>query len=569
MKTREQALNDLDPRWTARIYGDTTGEDFLGLGAESTNIVGYLLPGITTITPRARYYPFYSWVLTEYAERHPEGMSPAGFIKRREQIFGLANRLWVASRDDRPSETGLLGTNEFGRHLERHRAAHHVPLTADDYLGADYGGYGQYNAVMRTLGLIRQEGDRDVGVLPKAQELGRAFAKAVSGTRYYKLRLQFDTAGSIPRDVLKEYGACCRLSGLDSSPDRLPTLEALFAFDSRKILPEGSELAVGNMKGTLGLILDMTAQTERPLTDDRFRQAAAFGLCSDYEPYQPSDPLRPILEHWQMFQLREYYVFALYGLWVHFLSWLRREGPAASSAYEAHAQGVDLATAAAALDVVLPTRSLGDWTLAGWLQTLLHVAGVGGEGWESQSQALAQKSRFPLNEHALYRLLRNTQPHDAETHMGAAWSLLSIVYLRLRGLHGINPGGAWRWARAGGARRRSLDLFVRGMDQRLQAGDSVLDTWSWLQRDYVIAQHIITALEKWRARKVNTFHFNYENGVFEWVRDDRAALSASRFRQASTMLADLGLYQIDSEGQPRLTELGEATLHRVLEACRA
>lgn len=535
----------------------------------STNIVGYLLPGIITITPRARYYPFYSWLLTEHGERHPEGMPLAAFIKRREQIFGLANLVWTAGSDAHPDELGLLGTTELGRHLERHKEAHEIPLTVDDYLGAPYGGYSQYIGVMRTLGLIRQEDDNAVGVLPKAQELAGAFADAVSDTCYYRQRVQFDTAETIPRDVLEEYGARCHLSGLDSSPDRHPTLEALFAFDTSRILPTGPEPAVGNMKGTLGVILDMMAQVERRLTEDRFRQAVLFGLCSDYEPYQPSDPLRPILEHWQMFQLREYYMYALYALWVHFLSWLRLEGPATSSTYEAHAQGIDLAIAAAALGVVLPTRSFGDWTLTGWLQTLLDLAGVEGEDWESQCQALAQKSRFPLNEHALYRLLRRTQPHDADTYMGAAWSLLSVVYLRLRGLHVINPGGAWRWAPAGGARRRSLDLFVRGMDQRLQAGDSVLDTWTWLQRDYVIAQHIITALEKWRARKVNTFHFNYENGVFEWVRDDRATLSASRFRQASTMLADLGLYQIDSEGLPRLTELGEVTLQRVLEACRA
>jgi len=332
MTNRLQALEASDPRWTARIYGKTTGEDFLGLRAVSTNIVGYLLPGIITITPRARYYAFYSWLLTEYGEEHSEGMPLAAFVRRREQIFALANLVWSAGGDDRPHQGGLLGTVKLGRHLYQYKDADEIPLTVDDYLRAAYGGYGQYVGVMRGLGLIQEEEDGAVGVLPKAQELARAYAEAVSDTRYYRQRRQFDTAASIPRDVLEEYGARCRLGALDASPDRHPTLDALFAFNSGEILPTGPETAVGNMKGTLGLILDMMAQAQGHLAEDGFRRAAAFGLCSDYGPYQPSEPLRPLLAHWQMFQLREYYVYALYSLWVYFLHWLRLEGPATSSA---------------------------------------------------------------------------------------------------------------------------------------------------------------------------------------------------------------------------------------------
>ena len=146
--------------------------------------------------------------------------------------------------------------------------------------------------------------------------------------------------------------------------------------------------------------------------------------------------------------------------------------------------------------------------------------------------------------------------------------LLSALYLRLAGLKESDQWNAWYWARFGGARRRSMDLFVRGMDNHIAAGDSLLDTWTWLHRDYIVAQHIITALEKWRQRKVNTFHFNYDQGVFEWVRDDSTGFSASRFRQAYDMLADLGLYEINREAAdcPQLTELGQQTLKRVLEA---
>ncbi len=112
-----------------------------------------------------------------------------------------------------------------------------------------------------------------------------------------------------------------------------------------------------------------------------------------------------------------------------------------------------------------------------------------------------------------------------------------------------------------------MALFVRDMSNSIAANHTLLDTWTWLFRDHVIAQHIVSALEKWRARKVNTFHFNYEEGVFEWVQDDETGFSNSRFRRAYDMLYDLGLFEIDPEEDiPRLTSFGRQTLQRVLES---
>ena len=115
---------------------------------------------------------------------------------------------------------------------------------------------------------------------------------------------------------------------------------------------------------------------------------------------------------------------------------------------------------------------------------------------------------------------------------------------------------------------RSLARYISGVDRYRKSDGSILDLWRWLTQDYLLAQHTIIALEKWQQRKVNTFHFYYEQGVFEWVSDDSTGFSASRFRQASDMLRDLGLYQVDEEGVPFLTDKGRETLARVKEACR-
>jgi hypothetical protein len=402
--------------------------------------------------------------------------------------------------------------------------------------------------------------------------LAESFRDAVQETRYYERRAEFDLADAISVEMLVEYGAACYLGGLASAADCLPTLEVLFAFDTDEThpRPEASETSLGNMKGTLGLILHMLEEAQSAYGEDVFREATAFGSCEDYTPYQPADPLRPFLAHWQMYQLREYYVYALYALWVHFLYWLRLEGPATFQQFRTHLnEAVDPAEAAEEVGLVVPSRSLDQWTLRDWLTELLDASGVSEGNWTERCCAFSQKSRIPLNEHGIYHTLEHTERADAAMYVGLSWLTICTLYLRLLGLQETDRWNAWYWARKGGVRRRSLHLFVRDMSIHSASGDTVLDTLCSLYRDSIIAQHTITVLEKWRQRNSNTFHFVHDEGLFDWVRDDATGFSAHRFRQAFDMLADLGLYEIDSDagGSPRLTDLGRATLRRVLEAC--
>lgn len=565
-------MSDLKPHWISRIYTRTTGQDFLGLRAVQASVMEYLMPGITTITPRARYYPFYSWLLLEYGESHPQGMSLAAFIKRREQIFGLANLAWAESSDDIANEGGLQGSTKLSRHWEAHRESGNIPLTVNDYLKARRGGFDAYAGVVQDLGLIRWQDTGTLDILPKGLRLAESFRDAVRDTQYYGNRSDFDLADAISVAVLVEYGARCHLGGLPSSSDCLPTLEALFAFDTDETRPRpvASDTSLGNMKGTLGLVLHMLQEAERPLGEDAFREATAFGLCEDYTLYQPADALRPFLAHWQMYQLREYYVYALYALWSHFLYWLRLQGPATFHQFRTHLnEAVDLAHAAGEVGLGVSSGSLDHWTLGEWLTQLLDASSIPQGDWKQRCCAFSQESRTPLNEHAIYRTLEHTERGDAAMYVGLAWLMVCALYLRLQGLQETDPWNAWYWARKGGARRRSLHLFVRDMSIHSASGDTILDTLCSLYRDSIIAQHTITVLEKWRQRKSNTFHFVYNEGLFNWVRDDSTGFSAHRFRQAYDMLADLGLYRIGGNPgeSPRLTDLGRTTLQRVLEAC--
>ena len=563
-------MTPLDPQWIEKIYKTDTGEDFLGLRAVQANITGYLLPGIITITPRARYYSFYSWLLVEYGWHHPEGWGVSRFIKRRGQIFALANLVYQYSLQGSRRVLGLTGFDRLTEHLDRHKNASHIPLTVDNYVNASYGGYDAYAGVMRALGIaVEAEGTSGINIPPKGQALAEKFAQSIEDTKYFKDRSQYDTADSIPREVLLDYGGKCHLNNLADMPDQEPTIEALFCFDAGKMLPdpEGSAPTTANMRGTLGLMLDILAQAEKPIRDIEFREAVIFGGCKGYSNYQPASELRPVQGHWGMFQIRELYVYSLYALWSYFLYWLRIEGMQTLQGFKDHlSKQINIADSTKTLGLVLPSQSLGEWTLGQLAETILNHVNIPEGDFDTRCKEYAQQYDLAFNDSNLYFQLDNSDFNTPSLYVGTAALLLFSLYMRLRGLKVLDQHNAWYWAQFGGARRRSMDLYVDHWTVMINEGRSVLDFLHWIFRDYIIAQHTITSLEKWRQRKVNTFHFKYDEGIFEWVRNDGTGLSASRFRQAYDILFDMGLFEVDENNIPSLTELGRNTFNRVLDS---
>lgn len=100
--------------WIKKTY-QTKGLDPLGAQAPSINIYGQLLPGITNVTDRARYYSFYPWMVWAYDQLPGEKTQSdlVEWVRRADCLFtmiGIRHR--YASGDDEFSrhEQGLVGS---------------------------------------------------------------------------------------------------------------------------------------------------------------------------------------------------------------------------------------------------------------------------------------------------------------------------------------------------------------------------------------------------------------------------------------------------------------------------
>lgn len=91
------------PEWTE--LGQDGGLDPLGVQRPIEVIYQSLLPGISTITLRFRYYSFFAWMLDVYA-RNERNTDPAAFRvfqRRCEILFALI----AARRNNEPGDTEL------------------------------------------------------------------------------------------------------------------------------------------------------------------------------------------------------------------------------------------------------------------------------------------------------------------------------------------------------------------------------------------------------------------------------------------------------------------------------
>ena len=129
------------PEWTE--YRKKNGLDPLGMQNSSVGLYQTLLPGISNVTLRVRYFGFYVWLCREYA-RHIASTDPRSWqrvVRRAEALYAL-----VAQR--RGGESGIASIQWASRTLNAADsstidfAADTEPGSSTHYLKQAWGAYG-------------------------------------------------------------------------------------------------------------------------------------------------------------------------------------------------------------------------------------------------------------------------------------------------------------------------------------------------------------------------------------------------------------------------------------------
>jgi hypothetical protein len=184
-----------NPFW-AENSGFMTGRDPLGVQNSSIVTYGRLLPGMTNLTLRLRYYGFYSWILSVYHNNNKELKESNlkehyNFIRRAELIVAFI------MRKNFPDELSIIGS-DFTDKKEKNAddfGYYDIKLGADKnkdtergsvYWDYSSGALGQYYAgSLSALDLIKIEGKYFI-IQSEGKKLAEAFASSIKESQRLK-----------------------------------------------------------------------------------------------------------------------------------------------------------------------------------------------------------------------------------------------------------------------------------------------------------------------------------------------------------------------------------------------
>ncbi|MBU4152373.1 MAG: hypothetical protein KKD63_05800, partial [Proteobacteria bacterium] len=186
---------------------ESGGLDHLGVQAPCINLYGRLLPGITNVTDRARYYTFYPWFFWACDQQYPTKVWEDLVEKyRRADCLLTLIALYHSRNTDQNRglhRTAMIGVDTLTHALDLLESGNSILLstyatreenTPERYFKNKLGGLGQYYlGVFKSLGLL--DGNSTSGIqytIERAVPIALAYDKGVDRTIFFQA-LEKDT----------------------------------------------------------------------------------------------------------------------------------------------------------------------------------------------------------------------------------------------------------------------------------------------------------------------------------------------------------------------------------------
>ncbi len=202
---------------------DVTGQDQLGVRFPSEFIYAFLLPGITNVTDRCRYYSFYPWVIWAFEKYQGKLKSKNLYeiVRRADCLFTLVGIYHYRNLEleNDSLHGGLIGSIKLGSVLNKLQEngepikLSKYAITEDDnpdrYFKNKYGGLGQYYlGPLRDAGIITYNDQQQICyTTDKGHPIAEAFDKAVNRENFFSV-LEKDQISQEDLDNLTSFCPC-------------------------------------------------------------------------------------------------------------------------------------------------------------------------------------------------------------------------------------------------------------------------------------------------------------------------------------------------------------------------
>jgi hypothetical protein len=522
------------------------GLDHLGAQAPCTALYTQLLPGITNVTDRARYYSFHPWVLWSFDKRYADHSleSFRRVLRRAECLFALIairHSRALGDDDERHHGAGMVGREKLLR-IEEAETINLAAYAAQDgerrYFKNKLGGLGQYYfGPLRDLkiidhspqGITHPPGyDRDRGT-----KLAEAFAKGVPEDAFFNA-LEAASLTWSDIDALAPFCPC----GLHGNAGEHHLLLDLFLTRSTTFEAEGGDAR----RASLGLMLDLAGRdgwNSEYNFEGLLRGAAYTGALADGSPWDLAGPLLHARKGWGTYQRNELLSLAVQGLFAAILRAVERDR---ESVLDRTADAADIGAHLVSSFGARLSRPLED-----------EIADV--------HARLPPLASWQEAEHELQRgwRLQDLGLEDDQLEEVAEQSIEILLALLARGID-ESPYADFDLDPEYFDPQEIHLLSFRHASRTTWTGMTVGEWVRWLSVNWCIGRHLRVALRKLRGQHRDTFRIRPLEGELRVVEAPAPTYTMPRIGRTVQILRDLGLIDFDEEEAVVLTELGRAEL---------
>ena len=550
--------------WILRDRKVIDGLDHLGIELVSVNLYQAMLPGLTNVTERARYYAFYPWTVHRYAQDGPKIRSKAAWRGWfRSLDFGYAVACMAFERE-RGEDLGssVVGADLAGRLIKDEPPSAkidlHGPSAVEEsgtvpqsgaYFKNPEGGFGQYyKGPLRELGVILEHGAATWPDVQLSNYAGKRIAQILDKKKAFDELKELAIGGSARLSELSRIGKTIHPSAIEADSEEAAILRQLFFGDDSSLCQGQQSEHIRWRRASLLLMLQYLRQAgtiEDPLAYE-FRWACVTRCLPDGRPWPIPESLSNAALAWGAYQRNDLLNYCLECIFYAALKEVDREPCRPNDLVKLLA---DQAMAAVPGDTDQPAlpalpNKVADWVTA----TRLPKASPGADPWGPLSTwALADRLESAVTNDDLAvvpalaaRLLGRlaTDRGDCTSHPFApipnAVEMASNHDVHLR---------RW-WDRAATRSEENTSQFLRE-----------------LFLEWVIYRHLRVATRKLANQGVSTFKYRPEEGHLLLVAErlPGPTYTAPRVRQGFRVTEDLHCIRRTSNGA-ELSEVGEALL---------
>lgn len=496
----------LVPRWSKPAHW-SLGRDPLGMQATSVRMYRSLVPGLTNVTNRLRYYSYYCWVVSLWAQiRHVDDEHEWRlFIRRAEALYALACESVEANTH------GLAGSDWARRYWAGFSGSRidlvphtNQPGKNGQYLMAKRGNFGQFYVASMLEVKLLGESARIPIVARAGKELAAAFAVAIGEQTAAELASTINS-GKLSKSDLQRFGEAIHPSRLKANSREMTLLRDF-------LWPKSLTTAGSKARRTSAwLLLDLSRKGVSIFDENAVRRAFYQRTLPDGTLYCPGGS---VIERWRAFQANELCHIALEALL-----------NALTAALFRHVEGIEPAKLIADLiKHVVPTRqrdvAWSDWAIAA------------SDGVPDAEEALSRE--------VLDGLKRYKERAEDRKMLLAATKLLGVLW--------------HKWGSSEEPVRDEVALFSVGGGTSLAGVLTTLKETTSLTvaealenvvRRHVIADHLAIAGRKLAIAGKYTYRFVLENGLLSdgWVAE--YGYTNPRLRNLATFLVDAKLADVD------------------------